>query len=267
MNRQLVDQSLVRQCILGVEISCINMRMAIEQFDKWLVERSIHYVCVTPAHSIMDSYTDPKLRPIFNASGMTTPDGMAVVWILHLKGHREVKRVYGPDLLLAICMHGLEKNYRHFFFGGAPAVAEKLAEKLSRRVRGLKVAGTLTPPFHDLSAEEDETITDQINAARADIVWVGLSSPKQEIWMHAHLGKLNAPVMVGVGAAFDFIAGNKPQAPIWMQHSGLEWLFRFANEPKRLWPRYRQYPRFVLLVIAEWLSEIKIRPKIERLTK
>jgi len=250
----------IRENILGTYVSVLNMEMALAQLDTWLTEHSSHYVCVTPAHSIMDEYNQSELRPIFNASGMTTPDGMAVVWLLRLKGHRHVRRVYGPDLLLATCLHGLEKGYRHYFYGGAPGVAEKLIEKVSLRFPGLQIAGAFTPPFRPLNNEEDEEIICRINKAHADIVWVGLSSPKQEIWMHAHLGKLEAPVMVGVGAAFDFLSGNKPQAPLWMQRNGLEWLFRFTNEPRRLWPRYRQYPKFILLVILEWLGLIKVKP-------
>lgn len=247
-----------RQLILGVEISCINMEMAIAQLDNWIIERSPQYVCVTPAHSIMDCYNRPELRQVFNTSGMTTPDGMAVVWLLNLMGFRQVQRVYGPDLLLATCMHGLENNYRHFFFGGAPGVAEELVVKLTARFPRLQIAGIITPPFRTPNVAEDDTVIRQINASKADIIWVGLSSPKQEIWMHEHLGKLNAPVMIGVGAAFDFLSGSKPQAPLWVQRSGLEWLFRFASEPTRLWPRYRQYPKFIFLVIAEKLGLISI---------
>ena len=254
VSHRSTDGGIVRESILGVGISCVNMGMALEQLDRWLVDRRPQYVCVVPAHSIMDAYDNPPLRRLLNASGMTTPDGMAVVWILRLRGHHDVQRVYGPDLLLAACTHGLPKNYRHFFFGGAPGVADKLAEKLTARLPGLQVAGTFTPPFSTLTAEEDAAVIRRINSARANIVWVGLSSSKQATWMHAHLGKLDAPVMVGIGAAFDFISGSKPQAPIWMQRLGLEWLFRLLSEPTRLWPRYREYPRFVLLVLAEWLK-------------
>jgi N-acetylglucosaminyldiphosphoundecaprenol N-acetyl-beta-D-mannosaminyltransferase len=249
----------VRENILGIKISAVNMNMALAHLDMWLTERRPQYICVTPAHSIMDGYCQPKLRSIFNASGMTTPDGMAVVWLLRLKGHRHVQRVYGPDLLLATCKYGLEKGYRHYFYGGQPGVTEKLIEKISMQFPGVQVAGAFTPPFRPHSTKEDEDVINRINKANADIIWVGLSSPKQESWMHSHLGKLNAPVMVGVGAAFDFLSGNKPQAPVWMQHSGLEWLFRLANEPKRLWPRYRQYPRFILLVISETLGWLKVK--------
>lgn len=234
--------------------------MALGQLESWIRERSHRYVCVVPAHSIMDGYTDPNLRPIFNSSGMNTPDGMAVVWLLKLRGHRHVQRVYGPDLLLATCQHGLEKGYRHYFYGGGCGVAEKLVEKLSISFPDLQVAGTFTPPFRPLNREEEAEVICRINQAHADIIWVGLSSPKQEIWMNEHVGKLDAPIMVGVGAAFDFLSGSKPQAPFWIQQMGLEWLFRFASEPKRLWPRYRQYPRFVLLVTLEMAGVFKAEP-------
>ena len=240
--------------ILGINVSALNMNMALEQLDGWIAERVLRYVCVVPAHSIMDGYQQPYLRAIFNSSGMTTPDGMAVVWLLRLKGHRHVKRVYGPDLLLATCEHGLKKGYRHYFYGGAPGVADGLIERLSAHCPGLQIAGTLSHPFRPVALEEDREIISQINKSRADIIWVGLGSPKQEIWMHAHLGRITAPVMVGVGAAFDFLSGSKPQAPAWMQRSGLEWLFRLSHEPKRLWPRYRQYPKFIVLAASELLG-------------
>ena len=243
--------------LLGVQISALNMQLALKQMETWLAERSSNYICVAPAHSIMECVNDPTLLPIFNGAGMVTPDGMAVVWLLKLKGRKHVERVYGPDLLLAACAHGLPKGYRHYFYGGAPGVAEKLVEELSERFPGLQVAGMLAPPFRPLSPEEDQEIVRQINAAMADIIWVGLGSPRQEIWMHSHLGKVNAPLMVGVGAAFDFLSGKKAQAPLWIQRNGLEWLFRFASEPVRLWPRYRQYPKFILLVMAESLGLLK----------
>ncbi len=243
--------------ILGVQVSAVNMNMALEQIDLWLEKRSLNYICVAPAHSIMECVNDPTLLPIFNGAGLVTPDGMALVWLLKLKGHKQVSRVYGPDLLLAVCEHGLPEGYRHYFYGGEPGVAEKLVEKLSERFPGLQVAGMLSPPFRPLSPEEDQEIVRQINEARADIIWVGLGSPRQELWMHSHLGKVNAPLMVGVGAAFDFLSGKKTQAPLWIQRHGLEWLFRFASEPVRLWPRYRQYPKFILLVMAESLGLLK----------
>ncbi len=238
----------IRENILGTQVSAVNMERALVELDSWIEESDSRYICVTPAHSIMDAYNQPEVQRIFNASGMTVPDGMAIVWILKLMGQNHVSRVYGPDLLEATCEYGLQKEYRHYFYGGTPDVTKKLSQKLSADFPNLQIAGISTPPFRPLSAEEDEEIIEKINQSEADIIWVGLGAPKQEIWMQAHLGKINAPVMVGVGAAFDFLSGNKSQAPLWIQRNGLEWLFRFMHEPKRLWSRYKQYPKFVFLV-------------------
>jgi N-acetylglucosaminyldiphosphoundecaprenol N-acetyl-beta-D-mannosaminyltransferase len=240
--------------ILGVLVSAIDMPGALDSIAEWISKREEHYVTITPAHAVMDAYQDPELRRIFNASGMTTPDGMAIVWLLKLRGHKHVSRVYGPDLVLEVCRSGVTKGYRHFLYGGDEGVANRLGEKLDERSPGLQIVGTHTPPFRALTEAEDQAVVEAINASQADIVWVGLSTPKQERWMAAHVGRIKAPVMIGVGAAFDFLSGIKPQAPRWVQRSGLEWLFRLATEPRRLWPRYRQYPRFVLLAVAQLLG-------------
>ena len=255
-----------RENILGTYVSALNMGMALEQLDAWISGQTRNYVCVTPAHSIMDGYHHTALRTIFNSSGMTVPDGMAVVWLLKMKGHQNVGRVYGPDLLMAACEYGCEKGYRHYFYGGASGVTGKLVQKISEQIPSLTVAGTYSPPFRPLTTEEDEAVVDAINHSGADIVWVGLGSPKQELWMDEHRSRIESPVMVGVGAAFDFLSGNKPQAPLWMQRNGLEWLFRFTHEPKRLWPRYRHYPKFVLLAMLD-LFGLKISASDEQLKK
>jgi len=243
-----------RADILGAAISAINMPQAVETIDGWIGRREPHYVCVTPAHAVMDARRDPGFRRILNRSGLTTPDGMAIVWLLRLQGHRHVERVYGPDLMLAVCEAGLAKGRRHFLFGGESGAADELAAHLRGRFPDLQIAGTLSPPFGPPTPEEDSRATAAINGSQADIVWVGLSTPKQERWMAGHLGRINAPVLIGVGAAFDFLSGRKPQAPRLVQRSGLEWLFRLATEPRRLWPRYREYPLFVLLAAAQLLG-------------
>jgi N-acetylglucosaminyldiphosphoundecaprenol N-acetyl-beta-D-mannosaminyltransferase len=248
------DPDCPRVNVLGVCISAVNMSTALDSMDDWIRRRDPHYVTVTPAHAVMDAYKDPELRRIFNASGMTTPDGMAIVWLLKLRGHWDVSRVYGPDLMLETCRAGMQPGYRHFLYGGGEGVAGALEDRLCARFPGLQIVGSDTPPFRELTGEEDRYVVDRINTAGADIVWVGLSSPKQERWMAAHLGRIHAPVMIGVGAAFDFLSGTKPQAPKWMQRSGLEWLFRLATEPRRLWPRYRMYPAFVFLAILQLLG-------------
>jgi N-acetylglucosaminyldiphosphoundecaprenol N-acetyl-beta-D-mannosaminyltransferase len=239
--------------IIGVKISAIDMDVALETIDSWVAERAAHYICVTPVHSIMDCQKDPDLMRIFNASGLTTPDGMPLVWLLKAFGHRQIDRVYGPDLMLALSQHGVTRGYRHYFYGGAPGIAERLSARLQERFPGLQVVGTYCPPFRPLTQDEDWQVIETIRAAQPDIVWVGISSPKQEYWMRDHVERLGVPALIGVGAAFDFHSGAKRQAPRWIQRSGFEWLFRLANEPLRLWPRYRQYPRFVWLVLRQLL--------------
>jgi N-acetylglucosaminyldiphosphoundecaprenol N-acetyl-beta-D-mannosaminyltransferase len=170
-------------------------------------------------------------------------------------GFRHVERVYGPDLMLAVCERSTERDYRHFFYGGAPGVAEKLAVELQSRFPGLQVAGTYSPPFRPLTPEEDRRVVEHINSAQSDIIWVGISTPKQERWMGEHVGRLCAPVLIGVGAAFDFHAGLKRQAPRWMQKSGLEWSFRLMTEPRRLWHRYLvNNPFFLWLIFLQALG-------------
>ncbi len=240
--------------ILGVGVSAIKMAWALAAFDEWIEKHSQNYVCVTPAHAIMDCYYDPRLRAIFNASGLVTPDGMAIVWLLKLHGQRGVGRTYGPDLMRDTCKSSVAKGWRHFLYGGEAGVPERLQSKLEAEYPGIQIVGTRSPPFRPLTEQEDREIVAQINKARPDIIWVGISTPKQEKWMYDHLGKVNASVLVGVGAAFDFLSGRKLQAPRWVQHFGLEWLFRLITEPRRLWPRYARYPLFMVLVLAQLLG-------------
>ncbi len=241
--------------ILGVGVSAINMTMALQIIEGWVAHRESHYVCVTGVHGVMESQRDESLRQIHNQAGLVTPDGMPLVWLSRFKGFRYVDRVYGPDLMLALCEHSVEEGYRHFFYGGAEGVPEQLAAVLQKRFPDLQVVGTFSPPFRPLTPHEDEQITRMINMSNPDIVWVGLGSPKQEYWMADHRARLTAPVLIGVGAAFDFLTGRKLQAPRWMQRAGLEWLFRLLTEPRRLWRRYLiNNPLFVALVVLQALG-------------
>jgi N-acetylglucosaminyldiphosphoundecaprenol N-acetyl-beta-D-mannosaminyltransferase len=243
-----------RANILGVGVDAIKMETAVRYIQRMIDEKDNGYISVVPAHTVMECQHDEDLRNIVNRGTLATPDGMSIVWLMKLRGFAQVERVYGPDLLLAAGRFGLSYGWRHFFYGGLAGVGQELSVKLQARLPGLKVAGIHSPPFRPLEEDEDERIISEINASKADIIWVGLSSPKQEFWMADHLGKIIAPVMVGVGAAFDFLSGRKPQAPRWMQRSGFEWLFRMITEPRRLWPRYRQYPKFGLLALAQLLG-------------
>lgn len=255
-SRELLEAADVlrplRVDVLGVGVSAINMAQAVAIIESWIAKREPHYVCITGVHGVMESQRDERLREIHNQAGLVTPDGMPLVWLSRLWGQRHVQRVYGPDLLLACCQRSIERGYTHYFYGGAEGVPERLVARLSARFPGLRVKGALSPPFRLLTPEEDAEIVDRINDAKPDIVWVGLSTPKQEWWMHRHRERLTAPVMVGVGAAFDFHAGLKSQAPHWMQRSGLEWFFRLLSEPRRLGPRYLvNNPAFVWRVLQQ----------------
>jgi N-acetylglucosaminyldiphosphoundecaprenol N-acetyl-beta-D-mannosaminyltransferase len=233
--------------VLGVGVSAINPGTAVAEVTRWVEESEQHYVCVTGVHGVMESQRDPELRAIHNHSGLTTPDGMPMVWAGRLAGARDVRRVYGPDLMLSVCERAAERGWRCFLYGGKEGVPEVLAERLTTLFPGLQIVGAYSPPFRPLSVSEDDQLIAQINAAKPDLVWVGLSTPKQERWMAEHLGRIQAPVMFGVGAAFDIHAGTLRQAPRWIQGLGMEWCFRLVMEPRRLWRRYLvNNPRFVV---------------------
>lgn len=240
--------------VLGVAISSVTIADAVARIAGWIDESHRTYVCCTSIHGVMESQRDHRLRDIHNRAGMVTPDGMPLVWFRRLFGDRRIDRVYGPDLMRAVTAMSAANGYRQFYFGGANGVADQLAQKLRASHEGLCVAGTFCPPFRPPTPEEDQAAIDFINATHPDIVWVGLSTPKQERWMADHLGRIEAPVMIGVGAAFDFLSGTKRQAPRWIQRHGLEWLFRLCCEPRRLWRRYAYIvPGFLLLGGSELL--------------
>ena len=254
------NRMIARANILGVGVSAINLPIAVDTMARWIAARRQNYVCVTGVHGLMESHRDPELRAIHNRAGMVTPDGMPLVWLARAMGFRHVDRVYGPDLMLAVCERSVAAGWRHFFYGGADGIPELLARRLTERFPGLAVAGTYSPPFRLLTESEDQAIVERINGASPDIVWVGISTPKQERWMAEHVGRVTAPVTVGCGAAFDFHAGLKKQAPRWIQRSGFEWLFRLLSEPRRLGPRYLiNNPLFVGLVIRQVLRRQALR--------
>jgi len=236
--------------VLGVGISAINMDVAVAELARWVAEGEQHYVCVTGVHGVMESQSDHELLKIHNRSGLTTPDGMPMVWAGKRAGAEDMSRVYGPDLMLEICKHSPGRGWRHYFYGGKEGVPELLARRLQEQFEGLQVVGTYSPPFRALTESESNEIASMINETKPHFVWVGLSTPKQERWMNANIGRLDAPALLGVGAAFDIHAGLLPQAPAWMQQRGLEWLYRLLKEPRRLWKRYLgNNPRFVLKVL------------------
>lgn len=246
--------------ILGVAISAIDLSWATEEIERWVADDEHHYVNICTVHTVMECRQAPRLRAIVNGAGMATPDGMPLVWLSRLHGHRESGRVYGPDLMLALCERNGRSGLRHYFYGGAPGVAPLLVSRLKGRFPNLQVAGHHTPPFRPADAPETPEVIEEINRSGADVVWVGLGTPKQDYWIARHRPLLDAPVLIAVGAAFDFHAGRLAQAPGWMQRAGLEWLFRLAHEPRRLALRYLRYnPQFVYEVLLQ-LSGLREYP-------
>ncbi len=246
--------------VLGVGISVLNLTEATHIIAGSLRKKPLGYVCVTGVHGVIESQRDVQLRAILNRAFLNTPDGMPMVWLGQLRGHHDMGRVYGPDLMLALMALSPQYGLRHFLFGGAQGVAEVLRHRLMDRFPGLLITGVYEPPFRPLLPAEERALADQVEQARPDIFWVGLSTPKQERFMAQFHGRLGVPLMIGVGAAFDFHAGRVRQAPVWMQRSGLEWLFRLWQEPQRLWRRYlKNNPLFGWLIFCQWTGLKKYR--------
>jgi N-acetylglucosaminyldiphosphoundecaprenol N-acetyl-beta-D-mannosaminyltransferase len=232
--------------VLGVGVHALNLRSAVAALGSAIAKRTKGYVCVTGVHGVSEAQENPAFRAILNKAYLNTPDGMPMVWVGRWYGFREMKRVYGPDLLLEVCAASESAGWRHFFYGGGPGTADALAATLLAKFPKLEVVGTHTPPFRPLTASELEALQAQVTSARPDIFWVGLSTPKQENFMSAHLSLLDVPIMIGIGAAFDLISGKVRQCPRWIQKTGFEWLYRLTQEPRRLWKRYlKNNPIFV----------------------
>ncbi|MEY4916913.1 MAG: hypothetical protein RL616_826 [Verrucomicrobiota bacterium] len=232
--------------VLGVGISVLNLQTALAAIAAAVRERRKGYICVTGVHGVMEAQGDAAFKKILNDAFLCTPDGMPMVWAGKIAGHQEMRRVYGPDLMLDVCAWSETSGAKHFFYGGADGVAELLAQKLQEKFPKLQVVGTYTPPFRPLNEAEVKNLQAQVAANRPDIFWVGLSTPKQERFMAEFLPQLDATLMFGVGAAFDFHSGRTKQAPRWMQRTGLEWFYRLCSEPRRLGRRYlRNNPLFL----------------------
>jgi len=239
--------------VLGVGVNAVQIPDVVAQMECWISERSTcHFIAVTDMHSITEAHHERSFKHVLNSADMVVPDGMPLVWLGRWQGCPLKRRVYGPELMHSFCQETTSK-YRHFFYGGGPGVPTLLANTLQEKY-GIDVAGSYSPPFRMLSKEEDQEVVALINAAKPDVLWVGLGAPKQEYWMYEHRPRLRVPVLIGVGAAFDFNIGRVRQAPRWMREHGLEWLFRLLQEPRRLRRRYLIHgPEFVFNVAAEML--------------
>ena len=225
--------------VLGTRVSALNLPAALALLERWVEDGSWgRYVCFATAHGLLEGVRDAAVRSAFNAADACMPDGMPLVWIGRMRGHAAMDRVYGPDLMLAALAASAQKGYTNYFYGGADSVAAELQARMRQRFPRLRVVGTYTPPFRALTESEMTEVADRISAASPDFLWIGLGSPKQEMFMAAARTRMRARVMLGVGAAFDFHSGRVRQAPRWVQRGGLEWLFRLCAEPRRLGRRY-----------------------------
>ncbi len=242
--------------VLGVRVDAVQIPDVIARMSRWIEERRAgNYIAVTGMHGVMEAQNSASFKEILNHASLVVADGMPLVWVGKTQRFDMKRRVYGPELMETFCRETGDR-FSHFFYGGADGVADRLGQVLKQRF-GIRVAGTYTPPFRPLNAEEERSLLDTLLASRPDVLWVGLSTPKQEKWMAEYRERAGVPVLVGVGAAFDFFTGRSRQAPVWMREHGLEWFFRLSTEPKRLWRRYIVYGSQFAWNVALQLTGIK----------
>jgi N-acetylglucosaminyldiphosphoundecaprenol N-acetyl-beta-D-mannosaminyltransferase len=237
--------------IVDVRFNLVGFESVMETVLGWRDRNERAYVALVNPHSVMMCRRDEAMCRAIEGAGLTLPDGVGIILAANILGYPHQGRVTGPALTLKLCDLGRRHGLRHFFCGGARGVAEELAGRLSDKYENLVVAGTYCPPFRPLTPEEDDALVARINATRPDIVWIGLGAPKQEKWMADHLDRIDAPAIIGVGAAFDFHSGTVPWSPSWGRKLGLEWAHRLALEPRRMWRRNLDSPAFLLRVFRQ----------------
>ncbi|NJM65390.1 MAG: WecB/TagA/CpsF family glycosyltransferase [Acaryochloris sp. RU_4_1] len=254
------EKSVLKEWILSTTVSIVDYRTACDRIFAWTSTHQSCYIIAANVHVVMTAYWNHDYRQIVNQAALVTPDGMPLVWALRWLGWPQATRVYGPDLMLACCQRAAQEQVPIYLYGGTEAMLQKLQENLQSRFPALKIAGTHAPPFRELTPAETTGDIDRIHQSGAAIVFIALGCPKQELWMAQQQGKLEA-VMIGVGAAFAFHSGETSQAPRWMMAAGLEWLYRLAVEPRRLWQRYLiNNPVFLILLIWQ-LCQHQLKPK------
>lgn len=227
-----------RANVLGVGVHAVDLPSAVDLLEASISRGQKGYVCVTSVHGIMQAKRDAEFRRILDHALLVTPDGMPTVWVGRMQKHHRMRRVFGPDLMSEVCTRSPNKEITHFLYGGKPGVADELRRKLEARFPSIRVVGTFTPPFRPLIPEEQDVLEKRLAKLRPDIVWVGLSTPKQEHFMASMIDRLCCKLMIGVGAAFDVHTGRVKDAPEWVKKLGLQWFHRLCQEPSRLWKRY-----------------------------
>ena len=247
---------LENRYILGMRVDATSYEDATQRIVAWAQTRESKYVCISNVHMTMETYDNPTFARLVNDAALVTPDGMPLVLGLRALGVKNASRVYGPTLTLHVCEAAAQMGIKIGLYGGTPESLAAFVEFLQKRFPGIQIACQIAPPFRPLTPEEDAAYTQEIVESGAEILFVGIGCPRQEFWMKAHHNQIPA-VMLGVGAAFDFHSGRVKQAPSWMQKISMEWLFRLAMEPKRLWKRYFLHnPRFVLFFLVQWLANL-----------
>jgi len=249
-----------RANLLGVGVHATDLPGAVCAIEKAVREGTTGYVCVTGVHGIMEAQRDPAFHRVLNRAFLVVPDGMPTVWVGRWQGNSAMRRVYGPDLMLEICRRSLGTGISHFLYGGKPGVADELAERFRQQFPGIQIVGTFTPPFRPLIPSEQSALESRLATALPDIIWVGLSTPKQEKFMAEAVERLPCRIMVGVGAAFDMHTGHVKDAPTWIKNAGLQWMHRLCQEPRRLWKRYLINNSTFVLAIALQLAGLRRRP-------
>lgn len=223
--------------VLGARIDSFSWETVLQRIGQWASRNESRYVCICNVHSVVTAGQDAAYCRAIAGADMATPDGAPIAWMLRRLGFSDQQRINGPDLMWKYCGEAARRNESIYLYGGTQRTLDMLQRRLADAFPGLRMAGAWSPPFRALTAQEEADAVARINESGAGTVWVSLGCPKQEMWMAAHRGRVNA-VMIGVGAAFDYHAGTLRRAPLWMQNSGLEWLYRLVSEPRRLWKRY-----------------------------
>jgi N-acetylglucosaminyldiphosphoundecaprenol N-acetyl-beta-D-mannosaminyltransferase len=250
-------KQLARANVLGVGVHAIDLTQAAALIEGAIVERRKGYVCVTGVHGVMEAYRHKEFQSVLDRALLVTPDGIPLVWVGRAQGYSQMRRVFGPDLMLEVCRHSMRNKCTHFLYGGKPGVADDLRDTLTRWFPGISVVGTFTPPFRPLLPDEQARLEDTVAKLAPDIIWVGLSTPKQEQFMAQNIDRLASTLMIGVGAAFDIHTGNLKDAPEWVKKAGLQWVHRLCQEPSRLWKRYLVNNSTFLLHIGLQLSGLR----------